>query len=41
MYTFIICYLIQFTLKTVQQVSIYISSSSGTQLFITPAIELW
>jgi hypothetical protein len=38
---FIICYLIQFILKIVQHVSDYVSSSSGTQLFITPAIDVW
>jgi hypothetical protein len=38
---FIICYLIQFILKVVQHVSHYVSLSSGTQLFITPAIDVW
>jgi hypothetical protein len=38
---FIVCYLIQFILKIVQHVSNYVSSSSGTQFFITPAIDVW
>jgi hypothetical protein len=36
----IICYLLQFILKIVQHVSNYVSSSSGTQFFITPAIDV-
>jgi hypothetical protein len=38
--SFIFCYLIQFVLKIVQHVSNYVNSSSGTQLFITPAIDV-
>jgi hypothetical protein len=38
---FIICYLIQFILKIVHHVANYVSSSSETQLFITPAIDVW
>jgi hypothetical protein len=38
---FIISYFIQFSLKIVQHVSNYVSSSSGTQLFITPATLVW
>jgi hypothetical protein len=37
---FIICYFIQFILKIVQHVSNYVSSSSGTQLCITPATDV-
>jgi hypothetical protein len=37
---FIVCYLIQLILKIVQRVLNYVSSSSGTQLFITPATDV-